>query len=75
MGKDRVIGAGCGVILINDKNQILMGKRSDNPLTADSEMHEEGSWSRVKSLLGNGLIRIKFQLIYFLQVKKLSSVI
>lgn len=45
MGKDRVIGAGCGVILINDKNQILMGKRSDNPLTADSEMHEEGSWS------------------------------
>lgn len=45
MGKDRVIGAGCGVILINYKNQILMGKRSDNPLTADSEMHEEGSWS------------------------------
>ena len=34
-----------GKILINDKNQILMGKRSDNPLTADSEMHEEGSWS------------------------------
>lgn len=45
MGKDRAIGAGCGVILINDKNQILMGKRSDNPLTADSEMHEEGSWA------------------------------
>ena len=30
MGKDRAIGAGCGVILINDKNQILIGKRSYN---------------------------------------------
>lgn len=45
MVKDKIIGAGCGVILINNKGQILMGKRSDNPLTADSEMHEEGTWS------------------------------
>ncbi len=45
MVKDKTIGAGCGVILINDKGQILMGRRSNNPLTADSEMHEEGTWS------------------------------
>lgn len=39
------IGAGCGVILINDIGQILMGKRNDDEDIADSEMHEEGTWS------------------------------
>jgi len=39
------IGAGCGVILINELGQILMGKRNEDPNVADSELHEEGTWS------------------------------
>ena len=39
------IGAGCGVIIINEKNQILMGRRGDDEEKADSEMHEEGTWT------------------------------
>lgn len=42
---DKHIGAGCGVIILNDRNQILMGRRNENELTADSEMHEEGTWT------------------------------
>jgi len=42
---EKHIGAGCGVIIINNKGQILMGRRSDDKETADSEMHEEGTWS------------------------------
>ena len=38
------IGSGCGVILIKD-DMILLGKRSENVETADSEMHEEGTWT------------------------------
>ncbi len=43
--KDKRIGAGCGVIILNNKGQILMGRRNENVLTADSEMHEEGTWT------------------------------
>ena len=43
--KDRHIGAGCGVIVLNKKGQILMGKRNEDELLADSEMHEEGTWT------------------------------
>jgi len=42
--KDKHIGCGCGVILITD-NKILLGKRNTDPDKADSEMHEEGTWS------------------------------
>ena len=38
------IGSGCVVILIKD-DMILLGKRSENVETADSEMHEEGTWT------------------------------
>ena len=43
--KDRHIGAGCGVIVLNEKGQILMGKRNEDERLADSEMHEEGTWT------------------------------
>ena len=43
--KDRHIGAGCGVIILNPKGQILMGKRNEDEKLADSEMHEEGTWT------------------------------
>lgn len=37
------IGAGCGVMIIKD-GKLLMGLRNVNIDTADSEMHEEGTW-------------------------------
>lgn len=43
--KDKHIGAGCGVIILNEKGQILMGKRNEDETLADSEMHEEGTWT------------------------------
>lgn len=43
--EERIVRTGCGVILINDLGQILLGKRNDDPTLADSEMHEEGTWS------------------------------
>lgn len=39
------IGAGCGVIIFNERKQILMGLRNDDVLLADSELHEEGTWT------------------------------
>lgn len=42
MGKH--IGSGCGVMIIKD-HKLLLGLRNDNPLLADSELHEEGTWT------------------------------
>ena len=39
-----VIGAGCGVIILNDKGQILLGLKNTDEQLADSELHEEGTW-------------------------------
>ena len=38
------IRCGCGVVLLKD-NMILLGKRNTDELKADSEMHEEGTWT------------------------------
>jgi ADP-ribose pyrophosphatase YjhB (NUDIX family) len=43
--KEGVIGSGCGVMIFNDNNELLMGRRNTDPELADSEMHEEGTWS------------------------------
>ena len=43
--KEKHIGAGCGVIILNSSGQILMGKRNEDEFLADSEMHEEGTWT------------------------------
>ena len=39
------INAGCGVMVFNNKNQLLLGLRNDNVELADSELHEEGTWT------------------------------
>lgn len=39
------IGAGCGVMVFNDKNQLLLGLRNSDEELADSELHEEGTWT------------------------------
>ncbi len=36
---------GVGVMIFNDKDQILFGKRHDDPEKADSELHGEGTWT------------------------------
>ena len=38
------IGAGCGVMIFNDKNQLLLGLKNKDKDLADSELHEEGTW-------------------------------
>ena len=42
--KDHING-GCGVMVFNDKNQLLLGLRNSDELLADSELHEEGTWT------------------------------
>jgi ADP-ribose pyrophosphatase YjhB (NUDIX family) len=39
------IGAGCGVMVFNEKNQLLLGLRNSDETKADSELHEEGTWT------------------------------
>ncbi len=39
------INGGCGVLVFNDKNQLLMGLRNDDAAKADCELHEEGKWT------------------------------
>ena len=42
---DKHIGCGCGVMVFNPEGKLLMGLRGYDPEKADSEMHEEGTWS------------------------------
>ena len=39
------IGAGCGVIVLNDRNQLLLGLKNEDRDLADCELHEEGTWA------------------------------
>lgn len=39
------IGAGCGVLIIDQNNRLLLGRRNDDPKVADSELREEGTWT------------------------------
>ncbi len=39
------IGAGCGVMVFNNRNQLLLGLRNSDEKLADSELHEEGTWT------------------------------
>ena len=38
------IGAGCGVMIFNNKNQLLLGLKNEDRDLADSELREEGTW-------------------------------
>ena len=42
---DKVIRGGCGVIVLNSENKILLGLRNSDEALADSELHEEGTWT------------------------------
>jgi ADP-ribose pyrophosphatase YjhB (NUDIX family) len=42
--QNKQIGVGVGVIIVDD-NKILLGLRSSNADTADSELHGEGTWT------------------------------
>ena len=39
------IRAGCGVMVFNPEGKLLLGLRNSDPKKADSEMHEEGTWT------------------------------
>lgn len=39
------IRAGCGVMVFNPEGKLLLGLRNSDPEKADSEMHEEGTWT------------------------------
>ena len=39
------IGAGCGVIILNENGQVLLGLKNEDRDLADSELHEEGTWA------------------------------
>ena len=36
---------GVGVMILNNKGEILLGKRHEDPNKADSELHGEGTWT------------------------------
>jgi 8-oxo-dGTP diphosphatase len=38
-------GVGFGVMIINKENEVLLGKRHEDPEKADSELHGEGAWT------------------------------
>lgn len=41
----KYIRAGCGVMVFNDENKLLLGLRNSDEKKADSELHEEGTWT------------------------------
>jgi len=38
-------GVGVGIMILNEKGEVLLGKRHDDPEKADSELHGEGTWT------------------------------
>ncbi len=45
MTKEKRPGVGFGIMILNSKNQVLLGKRHDDSEKADSELHGEGTWT------------------------------
>lgn len=39
------IRAGCGVMVFNNEGKLLLGLRNTDAAKADSELHEEGTWT------------------------------
>lgn len=39
------IRAGCGIMVFNGEGKLLLGLRNDDASKADSELHEEGTWT------------------------------
>ncbi len=38
-------GIGVGIMVLNDKGEVLLGKRHEDPEKADSLLHGEGTWT------------------------------
>ena len=45
MEEKRKMGIGVGILILNEKNELLLGLRNDDPEKADSELHLEGTWT------------------------------
>lgn len=41
----KFVKGGFGVVVVNDKGEILLGKRHDDPEKASSELRGEGTWT------------------------------
>ena len=39
------VGAGFGVMILNKEGKVLLGKRHDDPVKADSALRGEGTWT------------------------------
>lgn len=39
------MGIGVGVVVLNEKNELLLGLRNEDEKKADSELHGEGTWT------------------------------
>lgn len=42
---DKKVGVGVGIMILNSKGEVLLGKRHEDPNKADSELHGEGTWT------------------------------
>lgn len=45
MEKEKKMGIGVGVIVLNEKNQLLLGLRNDHPENSDCDLHLRGPWT------------------------------
>ncbi len=45
MMEEKHIGVGCGVMVFNEEGKLLLGLRNIDVKVADSELHEEGTWT------------------------------
>lgn len=43
--KNKQTRAGFGVMILNKEGKVLLGKRHDDPIKADSALHGEGTWT------------------------------
>ena len=43
--EEKHIRAGCGVMVFNEEGKLLLGLRNSDEKLADSELHEEGTWT------------------------------
>jgi 8-oxo-dGTP diphosphatase len=43
--KPRIARCGNGIVIVNKQGKVLLGKRHDDPIKADSDLHGEGTWS------------------------------
>lgn len=45
MSDQKVARVGFGVMILNPRGEVLLGKRHDDPQKASSDLHGEGSWT------------------------------